>query len=401
MRAKVAPFCGAPLTGRGADLAIAKRPRHRQTPGVNKRGDVVQIVAPPTTEALLDGHVDIRRRSGSFQPLRLPVDELGFYDPFTRWVASTTAGVRLRFASNTRALRLVVRQRLAAAVVETAPRPCVYDLYVDGVLVARNPADGGAMLLPEGGLLGDEHAVVAFNGLASGTKAIEIWLPQTATVSIAALEIDEGADIAPWPDQRARIVFHGSSITHCMEADGPSASWPAVACGLAGARLLNLGWGGSCLLSGLAARIVRDQPADGVVLKLGINVWSEGQLKERTFLDSAHSMISIIRERHVGTPLMIISPIYSPACEDAGSLGGLSLSRMRTLLAEVTEARIKAGDADIGYLSGLELFGAADSGDLPDSVHPNTAGYRRMGERFFERVLAPGTGAWAGRLADL
>jgi lysophospholipase L1-like esterase len=160
-----------------------------------------------------------------------------------------------------------------------------------------------------------------------------------------------------------------------------------------------MGWAGSCLFSGLAARIIRDQPADAIVLKLGINVWSEGQLKELTFLDSVHTMISIIRERHADTPLLIVSPIYSPGREETGSAGGPSLSRMRALLAEVTEARVRAGDSNIGYLSGLELFGAADAGDLPDDLHPNTAGYRRMGERFFQRMLAPGEGAWAGRLA--
>jgi lysophospholipase L1-like esterase len=357
----------------------------------------MQTVALPTVETLLDGHVDIRRRDGSIQPLRLPVGELGFYDPATRWVGSATAGGRLRFVSDTRALRLTVRQRLAAPANEAEPRPSAYDLFVDGVRVARTSANGGAVLSPVGDLIGDERAVVTFDDLAPGRKSIELWLPQSATVSITALEIDDGAGLAPWPDRRPRLVFHGSSISHCMEADGPASSWPAVACSLAGARMLNLGWAGSCLLSGMAARIIRDQPADGIVLKLGINVWSEGQLKERTFLDSAHTMISIIRERHALTPLMIISPIYSPGREEAGSLGGLSLSRMRTLLAEATRAWVEAGDSNIGYLSGLDLFGEADTGDLPDGLHPNTAGYRRMGERFFEQVLAPAEGAWAGR----
>jgi lysophospholipase L1-like esterase len=167
-----------------------------------------------------------------------------------------------------------------------------------------------------------------------------------------------------------------------MEADGPTGGWPQVAAALANLRVVNLGWGGSCLLSGLVARMIRDTPADAIVLKLGINVHPEGMLKERTFLDSAHAMISIIREKHVATPIQIISPIYSPPREEHGDKGGLSLKRMRELLEGVVEARVRTGDGAIGYLSGLELFGPADAHDLPDELHPNTAGYRRMGERF-------------------
>jgi lysophospholipase L1-like esterase len=165
-----------------------------------------------------------------------------------------------------------------------------------------------------------------------------------------------------------------------------------VAAGLADMAHLNLGWAGSCLLSGLAARAIRDQPADAIVLKLGINVHSEGMLKERTFLDSAHSMISIIREKHPRTPLLIISPIYSASREDQGSAGGPSLMRMRELLQDVVETRVKACDTAIRYLSGLALFDAPDAPDLPDDLHPNTAGYRRMGERFYEIALKDG--AW-------
>jgi lysophospholipase L1-like esterase len=160
-----------------------------------------------------------------------------------------------------------------------------------------------------------------------------------------------------------------------------------VAAGLADMAHLNLGWAGSCLLSGLAARAIRDQPADAIVLKLGINVYADGMLKERTFLDSAHSMISIIREKHADTPLMIVSPIYSPGRETEGAAGGPSLMRMRELLEGVVETRVKTGDAAIRYLSGLVLFDEPDAPDLPDDLHPNAAGYQRMGERFFEVAL--------------
>jgi lysophospholipase L1-like esterase len=336
-----------------------------------------------TVAALLDGHVDVRRRPDSIQPLRVPTAELGFYDPFTRWVASTPAGVRLRFRSDTRAIEMQTLQRSAFG-----DRSLALELVIDGRPFARARPVGGAVMKEGGGFAGDERASVRFEGLPAGEKAIELWLPQSATVAIREFSLDDGATLADLPDPRPTIVFHGSSITHAMEAEGGRGAWPAVAADLAGLRLVNLGWAGSCLLSGLAARIVRDQRADAIVLKLGINVHGEGLLKERTFADSAHSMISIIRDRHATTPMVIVSPIWSPPRETQSAGGGLPLERMREILCAVVAARVAAGDRHIRYLSGLELFGPEDAADLPDELHPNAAGQRRMGQRFHDKVIA-------------
>ena len=40
----------------------------------------------------------------------------------------------------------------------------------------------------------------------------------------------------------------------------------------------------------------------------------------------------------------------------------------------------------ISYQDTLDLFGAEDAADLPDDLHPNPAGYIRMGERFAPRL---------------
>jgi hypothetical protein len=172
-------------------------------------------------DRLFEGHVDLRKRPGAVQPVRFPVAEQGFLDPFTRWVSATAAGVRLRLITDALRLRLATAQRHSFDSGAGA-RPSNYDLFVDGVLWRRARAQGGARLLLEGGFEGDENAVIDFDDLPAGEKRLELWLPQDATVSITALELNHGASWTPWPDTRRRIVFHGSSISHCMEAEGGS-----------------------------------------------------------------------------------------------------------------------------------------------------------------------------------
>jgi hypothetical protein len=70
--------------------------------------------------------------------------------------------------------------------------------------------------------------------------------------------------------------------------------------------------------------------------------------------------------------------------------GSLTLQQMRAIIREVVEGRQKAGDANLHYLDGLELFGAADAADLPDDLHPNGPGYVRMGQRFNALAFAGG-----------
>ena len=338
---------------------------------------------------LFDGAIELRRRPDAVQAIRVPVAELPLYDAFTRFVATMPGGARLRLRSDTRALQLQLTMRRVQTDAE--PRPANFDLFIDGVRRRRSEPSGGALInTTTGKAVGDERAALTFADLPAGDKQIELWLPQFSSVYITGGAIDDGASLRPWPDVRQRVIFHGSSITHCAEAAGPSDAWPAVAARAANVRHLNLGWAGSCLLSGLAARIIRDQPANAIVLKLGINVSDNGLLRDRTFADSANAMIAIIREKHPRVPLAVVSPIYSSAREQHSAGGGMTLQQMRTTLSNIVSTWRDMGDVNTHYLSGLELFGARDANDLPDDLHPNAAGYIRMGERFYEMMLAPG-----------
>jgi lysophospholipase L1-like esterase len=59
-----------------------------------------------------------------------------------------------------------------------------------------------------------------------------------------------------------------------------------------------------------------------------------------------------------------------------------------------------AEDPNLHYLDGRDLYGEADSAELPlpDHLHPDAATHRRIGERFAALAFAPG-GAFADRTA--
>jgi lysophospholipase L1-like esterase len=162
--------------------------------------------------------------------------------------------------------------------------------------------------------------------------------------------------------------------------------------------VINFGFAGECQLDGFAARSIANTPADFISLKLGINLVNADSMRERAFIPAVHSLLDTIREKHPTTPILIISPIWCPFHEttpgpimiDGDSLfakerpaelagGVLTLVRIREILEEVVSKR---ADKNLHYMNGLELMNEGDVDLMPDKLHPNSAGYRLMAERF-------------------
>lgn len=288
-----------------------------------------------------------------------------------------------------------------------------FDLVVDGTLVDNVRTHEGTTIDVDMGTGAFAFAAggattIRFEGLSAGEKLVEIWLPNAATVDLIELRTD-GVVAAPPDRGQRRWVHYGSSISHCLEATRPTGVWPAVAARLAGVDLQSLGFGGQCQLDGFVARTIRDLPADLISCKLGINIVNGDTMRERTFVPAVHNLLDTIREGHPETPIVVITPIFCPSHEDAAGptvfvdgicrsaprpatldQGALTLQRIRQLLAEIVEARTTAGDVGLHLMSGLDLFGEGDVDDLPDLLHPNPAGYQRIGERFHALAFGPG-----------
>jgi len=361
----------------------------------------------------LKGFLGQRQTRSGVSPRRLPAwAEAQNLDASLDLMAGMTSGVRLEFLTTSRTLGLTVLTTGLQMLPESR-RPIAFDLLVDGVLHDRATVQSGRTLVvdttqvPQAvSMLPGEPCQIDFARLPPDSKRVEIWLPQSALVDLHSLRLDSGAGLGIIESQRPLWAHYGSSISHGMDAEGPSGTWPAVAAQVLGLDLLNLGFAGQCHLDGFVARAIRDARPDLISLKLGVNVINLDSMRERTFAPAVHAFLDTLREGLPDTPVLVLSPILCPMIEDrpgptlrAGDQirtverptelaeGALTLGRTRALLSQIIARRQAAGDANLFYQDGRDLFDTADLADLPDGLHPNAAGLDRMGRRF--AVSAP------------
>lgn len=370
----------------------------------------------PTSGVRLAGILDAEPTPEGARLRRLPAwTRAQILDPAARFVATMPSGARLELVTDSTVIEIdAMLTRLQLG--DRPMAPAVFDLVVDGELVDSRGYDDGRVIWTDPHTLEVEirrggAVTIRFDELPPTAKHVEVWLAHGASFELRGLRVDDGATVEPPPRPTGpRWAHYGSSISQCVEAARPTNVWPVVAARLAGADLRSFGFAGQCHLDQYVARTIRDLDVDLVSVKLGINVVNGDTMRERTFLSAVQGFLDTVRDGHPTTPLAVVTPIICPVAEDhpgptvtgpdgvvhvvprAPELlqGALSLRRIRTLLADVVEARRAAGDTHIHLVDGLCLFGPDDVGDLPDGLHPNDAGYVRMGQRFHETVFGAG-----------
>ncbi|MDX6355175.1 MAG: hypothetical protein QOF98_2078 [Streptomyces sp.] len=379
-------------------------------------------ITTPITADLLRGALDLEQTTHGVLPHRLPAwARAQCSDGQLAMVESQPSGVRLVFRTRATAVELDTLPT-KRAYVGTPPRPDgVYDLLVDGRLAGQAGVKGGNTLTIDMTTGTAETrpgpvGTLRFTDLSDATKDMEIWLPHNETTELVALRTD--APIEPLPAGDRRVwLHHGSSISHGSDAASPTTTWPALAARLGGVELINLGLGGSALLDPFTARTMRDTPADLISVKIGINLVNTDLMRLRAFTPAVHGFLDTIREGHPTTRLLVVSPILCPIHEDtpgptAMDFGGLStgqvqframgdpaeraegkltLNIIRDELARLVKQR-SATDPNLHYLDGRELYGEAESAELPlpDLLHPDAAAHRRIGETFAALAFASG-----------
>lgn len=379
-------------------------------------------ITTPVTANLLRGALDLERTEHGLLPHRLPARARAqCTDPFLLLAESESSGVRLAFRTRATVVELDARPTKHVYVgLPMAPGNGVYDLFVDGRPAGRGTiADGNTVTIDmDAGSTEQQQGPVGtlrFAELPDGDKDIEIWLPYNEATELITLRTDAPVEPAPHPGRKVWL-HHGSSISHGSDAASPSTTWPATAALLGGVELINLGLGGNALLDPFTARTLRDTPADFISLKIGINLVNHDLMRLRAFAPAVHGFLDTIRDGHPTTPLLVVSPLLCPIHEDTpgpvdidltalgtGQLrwratgdpadvanGKLTLRIVRDELARIVAQRV-AEDPNLHYLDGRDLYGEADSAELPmpDDLHPDATAHRRIGERFTKLAFGP------------
>jgi lysophospholipase L1-like esterase len=328
------------------------------------------LLRPDDSRLTWQGVVSLECAKEWVAPWRLPHRQRGLFPPERlQERARMPAGVRIAFHSDTTVV--------AGQIADPDPELSSIDLCCDGQLVGSVELAG--------------RDAFCFQELLPGPKETELWLPQFGIFRLRTLELSAGATLYPFEDSRPRWITYGSSITQCRAARSPTWTWPAIVARTLGLNLTCLGFGGECHLDTMVARMVRDLPADVISLCLGINVFGGASLSPRTFRPAIIGFVQTLREGHPDSPLIVVSPIYSPPREGTPNVVGLSLATMRQEIETAVRTLQEHGDTNIYYVDGLSILGPDHAHLLPDDLHPNAEGYKLMGRnlsRIFTDILA-------------
>jgi hypothetical protein len=377
------------------------------------------LIEHPLDSSIIRGAIELEPTEHGLTPHRLPAwARAQAADPQIAMAEAQPSGVRLAFTTEATTVEIdVLPTRLSFEGAPPWPAG-VYDLTVDGRLVAQQTAKDATLLtidITTGAMSTKGGAVdtLTFGDLPAGSKRVEIWLPHMEMTELVALRTDRPIEALPSGD-RPVWVHYGSSISQGSNADHPLGAWAMVAASLGGVDLVNMGFSGSALLDPFVARTMRDVPADLLSMKVGINIVNTDLMRLRAFRPAVHGFLDTLRDGHPDTPLVLMSPVYcalhentpGPGAFDMDALakgtvlfratgdpsevatGKLTLTVIRQALADIAKERA-VQDPNLYYLDGLDLYGQVDYDELPlaDALHPSTAAHSRIGERFAARVF--------------
>lgn len=290
---------------------------------------------------------------------RLPIDTWG--------CAQLPVSVRLEFEGDAAAASISYRTETEDLGYRGDGAGRTFALWRDGVQV-----DEGTAVLGEGNVTlrcapGDGRAIV--------------YLPEGMKPTVVGIEPVDGS-IRPAPPQ-PRWVAYGDSVAEGWIASGPAGAWPAIAGRTYGLDVCNLGYAGSARGELVSAEHVASLAADVISITHGTNCWTRIPHSADMMLAVTRAFLSIVRQGHPVTPIVVASPVVRPDAEQTPNRMGATLPDLRRAMEQATLERIDDGDKRLSFVDGTDLL---TPDQLGDGIHPADDGHQVLATTIGARV---------------
>lgn len=291
-----------------------------------------------------DGALTLRRITGALA-------ELYNQQEGSRIRAACASGIRMRFKSETRRLRIALR---FGEVPWPEDRRYLCDISIDGKLRPFGPTCAQGTLDWEGEIVFRQRRM----------RIVELWFCHVARVDLLHVKIEQGSTFTTVAPPERRWLAYGDSITQGMQSTRPARNYPNRLAREFNLNLLNVAIGGATLAPELAACVPAGR-FDLVSIAYGTNDCAK-QVPPEEFLSNTKALIGALRRLNPRTPVILIAP---PQRLDVPMQPQFSLGDYRQGLAELSNEMMNVRCAD------ATSFLPPKSEYYHDNIHPNDAGF--------------------------
>ncbi|MGZ4144703.1 MAG: SGNH/GDSL hydrolase family protein [Actinomycetota bacterium] len=180
---------------------------------------------------------------------------------------------------------------------------------------------------------------------------------------------------------RKKWLCYGDSIAEGWCASRPATSWAAIVAREYGLDVVNMGYAGAARGEIASAEQIAGLQADVISITHGTNCWTRIPHSVDQFRANTEAFLTVVRQGHPETPILVASPILRPDGEETANRLGATLGDLRAVMEDIVRARMAAGDKAMVLVEGLPLV---DIEDLGDGIHPNDDGHASIA-----RALGP------------
>lgn len=305
---------------------------------------------------------------------RLPVHLRSVTRPPVWELGKNTAGLYLRFSSNTTSVGLkwtLYQNRIMNHMTPTGIKG--FDLYclqngkwefVNSARPDTNSMENIATIISH--MQSDEKEFMLYFPLYDGVTSLEIGIDSTATLAFPKQETT---------DNRKPVICYGTSILQGGCASRPGMAHTSILARWLGYEFINLGFSGNGQLDYEIAELIAGKEASLIILDFMPNV-NVTQIEEKM-----ERFYNIIRKKAPGTPILFIeNPVFPQARFDTS---------MYRVVKEKNEALHKAfarllknGEQDIYLIPSAGMIGT-DGEATVDGIHFTDLGFLRYAEYLY------------------